>query len=143
MDGPTGTATTTTATTQPIVFPLVWIPLKSLQTAALALVWRDVGRNALTPAVAAFVLHLCLGDLWNVVFFGERRIGAGLSVIYAFYGSLAASLYAFYSLNRTAFALLAPTAVWVFIATSLNYSIHLMNGQEPLYPFKKRPPPAK
>lgn len=73
-----------------------------------------------------------------MAFFGEKRIGAGLSVIYAFYAALAASLYAFYSLNRTAFALLAPTAVWVFIATSLNYSIWLMNGQEPMLPFKKK-----
>jgi translocator protein len=74
-----------------------------------------------------------------VVFFGERRIGTGLSVMYAFYAALAASLYAFYSIQRTAFALLLPTAVWVFIATSLNYSIQLMNGQEPMYPFKRRP----
>lgn len=84
------------------------------------------------------MLHLCLGDLWNVTFFGERRIGAGLSVMYAFYGALAASLYAFKGVDPTAFALLLPTAVWVFIATSLNYSIHLMNGQEPMYPFKRR-----
>lgn len=73
-----------------------------------------------------------------MVFFGEKRIGAGLSVMYAFYGSLAASLYAFYSIDRTAFALLFPTAVWVFVATALNYSIWLQNGAEPTYPFKRR-----
>lgn len=58
--------------------------------------------------------------------------------MYAFYGSLAASLYAFYSIDRTAFALLFPTAVWVFVATALNYSIWLQNGAEPTYPFKRR-----
>lgn len=116
----------------------MWIPLKSLQTAALTLVWRAVGRDALTPAVAAFLLHLCLGDLWNVAFFGERRIGAGLSVMYAFYGALAASLYAFRGVDTRAFALLLPTAVWVMIALSLNYSIWLMNGQEWMLPYKRK-----
>lgn len=59
--------------TQPIVFPLVWIPLKTLQTAALTLVWRDVRRNPLTPAVAAFVLHLCLGATTAPCEYREER----------------------------------------------------------------------
>ncbi|KAM3573136.1 hypothetical protein VYU27_004883 [Nannochloropsis oceanica] len=125
-----------TWTPKPIVFPLVWIPLKLLQTAALTVVWRLVERNALAVPVLLFLLHLTLGDLWNVVFFGEKRIGYGLSVMYAFYASLAASCYSFYSVRPRAAYLLVPTAVWVFVATSLNYSIWLMNGQPTRFPTK-------
>ena len=127
-----------TWTPKPIVFPLVWIPLKLLQTAALTLVWRLMERNALAVPVLVFLLHLTLGDLWNVVFFGEMRVGYGLSVMYAFYASLAASCYSFYSVRPRAAYLLVPTAVWVFVATSLNYSIWLMNGQPTRFPTKKQ-----
>jgi tryptophan-rich sensory protein len=126
-----------TWTPRPIVFPLVWVPLKLLQTAALVLVWRLLDRDALNVPVVLYLLHLTLGDLWNLVFFGEKRIGFGLSVMYAFYASLAASCYAFYSVLPRAAYLLVPTAVWVFIATSLNYSIWLLNGTPTRFPTKK------
>jgi len=127
-----------TWTPKPIVFPLVWVPLKLLQTAAFTIVWRLVERDALSVPVLFFLLHLTLGDLWNVVFFGEKRIGYGLSVMYMFYASLAASCYSFYSVRPRAAYLLVPTAVWVFIATSLNYSIWLMNGQPTRFPTKRQ-----
>ncbi len=126
-----------TWTPKPIVFPLVWVPLKLLQTVAFTIVWRLVSRDAVAVPVLFFLLHLCLGDLWNRVFFGEKRIGFGLSVIYSFYVSLAAACYSFYNVKHVAGYLLVPTAVWVFIATSLNYSIWLLNQQECRFPIKK------
>jgi tryptophan-rich sensory protein len=115
----------------------VWVPLKLLQTGALTIIFRLVERQVWQVPTLVFLLHLTLGDLWNRVFFGEKRIGFGLSVMFAFYGSLAAACYSFYSVKPLAAYLLIPTAVWVFIATSLNYSIWLMNGQETRFPIKK------
>ena len=51
---------------RPWAFPLVWIPLKLMQTASAAVLWRRIGLKALeSPAVVLFVLHVALGDVWN------------------------------------------------------------------------------
>lgn len=123
-----------TWTPPPIAFPLIWTPLKLMQSAAFVIVWQAVGHQALSAPILIFALHLVLGDLWNLVFFGEKRVGFGLSVIWAFYAALAASCYAFLTVSPTAGYLLMPTAVWVFIAVSLQFSIWLLNGQEPMFP---------
>lgn len=134
-------------TPPPIAFPLIWTPLKLMQTAGLVLVWRAVQRRALSMPVSIFSAHLVLGTLWNRVFFGEKRVGFGLSVIWAFYALLAASAYSFLSVSQAAGYLLMPTVVWVFIAVSLQFSIWLLNGQEPIVPVtagaKRNPEPPE
>ncbi|CAM9864277.1 unnamed protein product [Heterosigma akashiwo] len=112
----------------------MWIPLKTLQVAGAALVWRAVGRRWAHPAVLAFLGYQALGDLWNALFFDQRRIGFGLVAIYALYASLAASTAAFAQVRPLAGALVLPTNIWLFVASSLNFSIWLRNGKESLFP---------
>jgi len=116
------------------LFPVMWIPLKTLQVAGAALVWRAVGRRWAHPAVLAFLAYQALGDLWNALFFDQRRIGFGLVAIYALYASLAASTAAFAQVRPLAGALVLPTNIWLFVASSLNFSIWLRNGKESLLP---------
>ncbi|KAJ9510647.1 hypothetical protein QJQ45_027543, partial [Haematococcus lacustris] len=116
------------------VFPLVWIPLKAMQSLALMLAWRGgtmTGSSAKHPALAValttFGAHLFLGNWWNVVFFGRRKLLPSLPWMYAFWGSVAASAAAFHPLDPRAATLMLPTLVWVTIAAKLNYDIVQLN----------------
>jgi hypothetical protein len=78
--------------------------------------------------------------LWNRVCFSWCR--------YLFYGSLAASCYAFFIVKPLAAYLLLPTVAWVFVATALNFAIWLLSddgsggGCEPLLPYTEVLQPA-
>ncbi|KAK9906787.1 hypothetical protein WJX75_008014 [Coccomyxa subellipsoidea] len=111
------------------VFPAVWIPLKILQSAALWLVWKSAGADKASVAVplTIFGVHALLGNQWNVVFFGRHDMQGSLKWMGAFWLSVAATAYSFYSVNPLAGLLVSPTQIWVTIAALLNYDIVQLN----------------
>ena len=112
----------------PWLFPLMWIPLKLLQTVASAYLWdlNDL-RVFTSPSIMLFVLHLSLGDVWNVQFFLKRRILTGLLTITAFWLVLASATVSFFRSNMLAGALLAPSVAWVAVAATLNLDVWYLN----------------
>lgn len=71
---------------------------------------------------------LLLGNYWNVVFFGQRRMKASLKVMASFWASVIASAAAFAAGGSPLAGLLvAPTSVWVTIAAKLNWDIVRLN----------------
>lgn len=73
-------------------------------------------------------LMLGLGNYWNVVFFGQRRMKASLKVMAAFWASVVGSSAALWHAGSPLAGLLvAPTAVWVAIAAKLNWDIVQLN----------------
>ncbi|KAG2442717.1 hypothetical protein HXX76_002800 [Chlamydomonas incerta] len=110
------------------VFPMVWIPLKTMQSVALWLVCTKAkSMSSLALPLAAFGVHMFLGNWWNVVFFGRRQLEGSLPWMYAFWASIAASAAAFYPISPAAAYLMLPTQVWVTIATKLNWDIVQIN----------------
>jgi tryptophan-rich sensory protein len=71
-----------------------------------------------------------LGNMWNVVFFGRNKLKESLPWMGAFWGSIAATIASFYTVSPTAAALVAPTLVWVTIASKLNYDIVKLNTRK-------------
>ena len=63
------------------------------------------------PQLAAYCLHLALGDAWNKVFFGQQKVAAGALMITVFYGALLASAYLFSLVDPMAGLLMVPTCV--------------------------------
>ncbi|CAM9174374.1 unnamed protein product [Phaeothamnion confervicola] len=118
-------------------FPTIWIPLKCLQAVGAFAVWGAVGRRISVPSVQSFLVFIMLGDLWQNTFFRRHHVGAGMSVMVAFYASLFVAMERFWRVRPVAALLLAPTAAWVAVATALNYRIWRLNGSEPLYPTTK------
>lgn len=108
-----------------IVFPLVWIPLKIMQSVALWLVWKSVEPK--TAALAAFGIHLALGNYWNITFFGRHEMRRSIPVMLAFWASIAASIATFSATSPAAAYLMVPTQIWVSIAAKLNYDIVKLN----------------
>lgn len=111
------------------VFPVVWIPLKILQSVAIWICWEVGKPSQLTLPVALFLLHLQLGNWWNVVFFGRHKLQESLYWMLAFWLSIAACIGAFTPLHPVAAGLMVPTQIWVTIAAKLNYDIFAVNSK--------------
>ena len=119
------------------VFPVMWLLVsKPTQLLAVAKVCSSVsgeGEEApaalpWVPQLAAYCLHLALGDAWNKVFFGQQKVAAGALMISVFYGALLASAYLFAQVDATAGLLMVPTCLWVTVAAALNWSIYFRLG---------------
>lgn len=117
------------------VFPIMWLIVsKPTQLLAVAKVCSSVGGEGEGAAalpwapLAAYCLHLALGDAWNKVFFGQQKVFAGALLITIFYGVLLTSAYLFSQIDATAGLLMVPTCLWVTIAAALNWSIYFRTG---------------
>ena len=91
---------------------------------------KDGSPSIISAQLLAYCAHLSLGDAWNKVFFGTESTARGLVVICAFWSVLWLSAYLFYRADPYAGLLLLPTCLWVTVATSLNWSIYLLNGEK-------------
>jgi len=110
------------------LFPVMWIPIKLAQTAAAGITWRALGHRTFSAApVVMFLLHLSLGDIWNVQFFLKQRKLTGLLVIYTFWAALIASAVLIGRTSLLAGALVAPGVAWVAVAAALNLDIWYLN----------------
>lgn len=111
------------------LFPVAWSTLYICIAAAAARVAPIEGSQY---AMAFFALQIALNTLWTPVFFGLKRMGAGMVVLVALWISVAATLGAFWSLDGIAGLLFVPYLVWVTVAGALNYSVWRMNpGAQP------------
>lgn len=102
------------------VFPVTWTVLYlSMSYAAM--------RVALVPdsgqALAFWSVQIALNTLWTPVFFGLRRMRAGLVVIVLLWLAVGATMVAFWSHDVLAGMLFAPYLLWCTIAGALNLSV--------------------
>lgn len=102
------------------LFPVAWMVLYLAMSAAAA-------RVAMLPdtglALALWSVQIALNTLWTPVFFGLRRIGAGLVIIFLLWLAVAATMVAFWQHDAIAGALFAPYLAWVTVAGMLNRSV--------------------
>ena len=106
------------------LFPVAWSTLYICIAVAAARVAPVDGSHY---AMAFFALQIALNTLWTPVFFGLKRMGAGMVVLVALWVAVAATLASFWSLDWIAGLLFVPYLVWVTVAGALNYSVWRMN----------------
>ncbi len=83
------------------------------------------------------MVHLALGDTWNTIFTVERRLGAAVPVV--IFGPWLSSVIVtiiYWQINQVAGMILAPSCVWLTVASLLVFRIWQLNGKEPLYPLE-------
>mmetsp|Transcript_3785 Transcript_3785/g.8343 ORF Transcript_3785/g.8343 Transcript_3785/m.8343 type:complete len:205 (+) Transcript_3785:36-650(+) len=108
------------------VFPLVWIPLKAMQTAAVALLWKNC-ENPMLPT-GAYLVHIMLGSAWNYTFFARHNMKASVPLMAAFWVScVGAEVACFAEGAATSGFLLIPTNIWATIAAALNIHTYILN----------------
>lgn len=106
------------------LFPVAWTALYVLMAWAAT---RVAMAEGIGLAMAFWALQLSLNTLWTPVFFGLRRIRAGMVVVSALWLSVAATAVVFFTIDRMAGMLLLPYLAWVSVAAALNFSIMRRN----------------
>jgi tryptophan-rich sensory protein len=106
------------------LFPVAWSTLYLCIAAAAA---RVAPLDGSQYAMAFFALQIALNTLWTPVFFGLKRMGAGMAVLAALWIAVAATLGTFWSLDWIAGLLFVPYLAWVTVAGALNYSVWRLN----------------
>ena len=108
------------------VFPLVWTVLYVSMAYAAT---RVAGLAGTGQAMALWAVQIALNTLWTPVFFGARRMRAGMVVIVALWLAVAATMVAFFAHDLIAGLLFLPYLVWVSIASALNLSLIRLNPE--------------
>jgi tryptophan-rich sensory protein len=106
------------------LFPVAWTLLYLCMSTSAARVAMIPGSG---QALALWSVQIALNTLWTPIFFGLRRLGAGLVVIGLLWLSVAATMLAFWQIDPVAGALFAPYLLWVSIAGALNHAVWVRN----------------
>ncbi|MCZ8080973.1 MAG: TspO/MBR family protein [Fuscovulum sp.] len=106
------------------LFPVAWTVLYLCMSTAAARVAMIDGTG---QALALWSVQIALNALWTPVFFGLRRLGAGLVIIFLLWLAVAATMLAFWQVDWIAGLLFAPYLLWVSIAGALNRSVWVRN----------------
>jgi tryptophan-rich sensory protein len=102
------------------VFGPVWTTLYVAMAVGAWLVWRHGGLREQRRPLALYAAQLLLNLAWTPTFFAAEQLELALVVIVALDVVLAATLVAFWRVDRAAGALLVPYLAWCLFATSLN-----------------------
>ncbi len=114
------------------VFPVTWTVLYLCMAVAAMRIAGIDGGAAVGQALALWSVQIALNTLWTPVFFGLRRLGAGLVIISLLWLAVTATMVAFWQIDRIAGLLFAPYVVWVTIAWALNRSVYSRNPAVPV-----------
>ncbi|CAG2066021.1 unnamed protein product, partial [Timema podura] len=107
------------------VFAPVWTGLYCGMGYASYLVWRDGGglEGAARLPLALYSSQLALNWAWSPIFFGAHSLKWGLVDITLLWLNVAACIFTFHQVNKTAGLVLVPYLGWLTIASALNYVI--------------------
>ncbi len=106
------------------LFGPVWAFLYVTVALAGWLVWRRVGAS--WPLVP-YVVQLVLNAAWTPIFFAAGAYGLAAVEIVVLWGAIAATVVAFWRIQRGAAALLLPCWAWVTYAATVNIAIWWTN----------------
>lgn len=110
------------------VFAPMWITLFVLMGIALYLVWEsDREHHDVKVALRVFGVQFILNVLWSFLFFGLRSPLLGFVDILLLWVMIAATIWVFYRVKKSAAYLLIPYLAWVSLASALNGAIYFMN----------------
>lgn len=109
------------------LFGPVWSALYTLMAVAVWLVWRQRGLGGARVAIALFLIQLIANALWTWLFFAWRQGALASIEIVMLWLLIAATMAAFWPINRVAALLLAPYLAWVTFATALSFAIWRAN----------------
>lgn len=130
----------------PIAFPIIWSTIALLRTVSSVFVWQTTGTLFCLPLLT-MALHLSLGDTWNTINNVEKRLGTAVVGVSFVLFSVYLTAYLYWRVRPLAGFVLAPSCLWISIATYLVYSIWRLNlvdfGYPSLFPSKEEGPPSR
>jgi benzodiazapine receptor len=114
------------------VFAPMWVTLFVLMGIALYLVWESSTENRdVRIALGIFGVQFAFNVIWSFLFFGLRSPLLGLIDILLLWVMIAATIWAFYRVKKSAAYLLIPYIAWVSLASALNGAIYYLSIVNP------------
>lgn len=110
------------------LFGPVWSVLYILIGVAAWLVWRKHGFSGAATALWLFCIQLLANALWTWLFFVWRLGALSLAEILVLWLLIAATIFAFWRLQRLAALMLLPYLAWVSFASALTFSLWRLNS---------------
>jgi len=107
------------------VFGAAWTIIMICFSLYMAFIWESV--EDIKALVLLYLIQLILNIAWNPLFFHFRQIGFGLIVISSLLFCVLVISYKYWPKLKFKSLLIIPYAIWLFIATSLNMYIWIMN----------------
>ncbi|XP_028652480.1 translocator protein [Erpetoichthys calabaricus] len=107
------------------VFPVVWTTLYTGMGYGSYLVWKELGgftEDAVVP-LGLYGAQLALNWAWTPIFFGAHKIKWAFYELLVLYGTVGATMFSWYRVNKTATLLMVPYLMWLTLAATLNYRI--------------------
>lgn len=130
----------------PLAFPIIWIIIAILRAVSSTIIYQTTNTLLCTP-IFALILHLSFSDTWNIINNVEKRLGTSLLSMLFVLASVINVVYQYYQTIPLAGKIIAPSAIWISIATFLVFSIWRLNSQlfdRPLLlPSVEEGPPSK
>jgi tryptophan-rich sensory protein len=108
------------------VFGPVWTLLYLMMGIAFYIVWTSRSKHQ-KFAFIAFGTQLFLNALWSILFFGLKMPLLAFIEIILLWIAIAATMFYFYKIKRSAAYLLVPYILWVSFAAVLNVSLAILN----------------
>lgn len=109
------------------LFGPVWTVLYVLMGIAAWLVWRDHSFRNARSALVLYVVQLVANALWTWLFFVWQLGAVAFAEIVLLWLLIAATIWLFWRLHRTAAFLLLPYLAWVSFAAALNFTLWRLN----------------
>jgi translocator protein len=110
------------------LFPVAWTTLYLCMCFAAERVARMAGAEPLVGLGLGFwALQIGLNTLWTPVFFGLKRMRAGMLVLSLLWLAVFATLVTFWRIDWLAGLLFVPYLTWVTVAGALNLSVIRLN----------------
>ena len=110
----------------PLAFPIIWSSIALLRALSSVVVFTTTG-TLNHPAIFAMLAHLAIGDTWNSINNVEKRLGNASGGVGFVLLSVYNVVFQYLRVDRTAGALIAPSAVWITVATALVWTIWTLN----------------
>lgn len=107
-------------------FPAAWFTLWTLQLVALV-VLLGAKRPGQPLAIGLLISQFVFAVLWQAVVFGPGRLGLAAWWLAALLALVVATTFAAWNVTRLAGVLIAPTILWVAVATVLGFTLLRLN----------------
>ncbi|MFZ2556216.1 MAG: TspO/MBR family protein [Minisyncoccia bacterium] len=110
------------------VFGPVWTILYAMMGIAAFCAWELWYEKTHAPrALNWYWLQLFLNGIWTLIFFGFKNLGLALIVILALFLAILMMIREFGKIDMRLALLLVPYLLWVMFASTLNYSLWMLN----------------
>ena len=115
----------------PLLFPATWLPLRWIQIFAVAKAFSTDPQNyrwcspendriVIPKLMKQYLIQLALGDEWQRVCLGEKRVGLGILVVLSYFIALVLMVFTAFTLDGGSAAMLIPSVLAAIISGAIN-----------------------